>query len=101
MQRIGRKANGGRGEIHWLKLRIGDRLRRFLNGGLRIGGRIVTDRLDLFAQKAGEAFVAAGWAQTSEHRATAQGYQEIISGLRKRRRKPKSSDNENPNENRS
>jgi hypothetical protein len=58
----------------------------------------VSDRLDHFAQKAGEAFVAAGRAQTAEqrdeHRASAQGFQEIVSGIRHRGKRAKKKDNE-------
>ena len=47
---------------------------------------LMDDRLEAFAQKAGEAFVAAGRAATPEqrmrHRACAGGYQHKVSKLR-------------------
>ena len=47
---------------------------------------LMDDRLEAFAQKAGEAFVAAGRAATPEqrrrHRACAEGYQDKVSKLR-------------------
>jgi hypothetical protein len=59
-------------------------------GAFESMGGTVSDRLDDFAQKAGEAFVAAGRAQTPEqrdqHRASAHDYQQMVNGLRKRGR---------------
>ena len=54
------------------------------------GGGIMHDKLDRFAQKAGEEFVAAGRAETLDERelrrATAHDLQQMVSRLRKRDR---------------